>query len=414
MEIKIEKKEKSSVLIQGNFTAEEFETYYQKALEQLAKEIEMPGFRKGKVPKDMVEKQINEKAVVDEAASLAMNDAYIKAIKENKLDVIGEPDAKIIKIARNNPFEFTIETNVLPVIKLPDYKKILGKHKKNAVVVEDKEIQDSLNWLQQSLTKLYEKIGEAEDGNWVDVTIQINNEKENRDAFVLGKGGLVKEIEEAIKGMKQGESKEAEIKFKNDEVAKCKITLHDIKTVELPEINDDFAMMVGPYKGLEELKQNIHNDLLSNKNHQETEKVVGEALKEVAKEISIDIPEIIIERELQARLENLKKRVETDADMSFGEYLEKLKKTEKELLDSMRPSVIDQVKEYFILKEVQKIEEIAASDDEIQAEMMKIYNRYPDLEQSQNAVDQQRLIEYTKDRIESDKTFKKLEEYLAK
>lgn len=412
MDIKIEKKENSKVLIDVVVNAEELETYYSKSLEEAVANVELQGFRKGKAPAKMVEEKVGESKLLEEAASMAMNTGYIKAIKDNKLNVIGDPNANIKKIARNNPLEFSIEVYVLPEIELPDYKKIASKHKKEEVKVEDKEIEDSLKWLQQSLSKLNPKEGEVVEGDWVDITVKINNEKESRDAFILGKGGLVKELRDGMIGMKKGESKEMDFQLKGQD-AKCKITVHEIKTVELKDIDDEFAKMVGPFKDLEELKQNIHNDLLKNKETQFLEKSVSAVLRDVAKEVKVDIPSIIIDKELDVQLEDLKRRV-SERGMEFSEYLTQIKKTEEELTNSMRETTEQRIKEYFVLREIQKAENITATDDEIQAELLKTYNMYPNLESSESSVDRERLIEYTKDRIESDKTFKKFEEYLAK
>ncbi len=411
--IKIENLPKSKIKISSTVLAADFEAYYQKALEGIIEQAELPGFRKGKAPKEMVEKQVGEHHIIDEAAELIMNEAYLKAIKENKLDLIGDPEAKIKKAARNNDFEFEIESYVLPSIKLPDYKKVAAKTKLSAVEVKENEVEDSIKWLQNSLARFTEKIGTADEGDWVQLSIKINDEKESKDAFVLGKGGLLKEIEDQIKGMQQGQSKDFEFDFKNGEKAKCHVVLNDLKSVSLPEANDEFAQSVGPYKGLAELKEEIHNDLLKNKTAAELEKTVGQVLTEVAKDVEMDIPGILIEREMIAQMEEAKKRITQDGDMTFEEYLAKVKKTEKELLESMRPATEKKIKEYFILKEVQRAENISATDDEIEAELMKVYSRYPELE-SQTSVDRQNLIEYTKDRIESEKTFKKFEEYLGK
>lgn len=411
--IKIEKLPKSKIKISSTVSANDLESYYQKSLEKIVEQAELPGFRKGKAPKEMVEKQVGQDHILDEAAELAMNEAYIKAIREHKLDLIGDPAANIKKLARGNELEFEIESHVLPEIKLPDFKKIASKSKLATVDVTDKELEDSIKWLQNSLARFTEKIGTADEGDWVQISVSLNDEKEAKDGFVLGKGGLLKDIEDQIKGMTKGETKEFTFKFKNGEDAKCKVTLNDLKSVATPEANDEFAQSVGPYKGLAELKEEIHNDLLKNKKNAELEKTVSEVLTEISKEVDLEIPDILITREMAAQLEDMKKRVTQEGEMTFEEYLEKVKKTEQEILESMRPGTEKKVKEYFILKEIQKAENITATDDEIQAELMKVYARYPELE-SQTSVDRQNLIEYTKDRIESDKTFKKFEEYLGK
>lgn len=412
-EVKIEKLPKSKIVINVKVSAAEFDKCWEEALEHITQNAELEGFRKGKAPKEMVAKAAGDGHILEHATDDAVNQAYFKVMQENKLDLVGQPEVEVLKVAKGNDLEFKITGFVLPDIKLPDYQKIVGKLKKEEVKVEEKEVEDSIKWLQQSLATFTEKSEPAQSGDWVEIVFKINEEQENKDAFILGKGRLIPEIEKGIEGMSNGQSKTIEFKFKNGEDAKCQLNLVVVKNVHLPEVNDEFAKNVGNFASVADLENNIRADIQKGKENQVLEKAISQAMQEVAKEVSVEIPELLIQREIEANLRETKKKIESDSDLAWEEYLKKVGKTEEEIRKSMVEPTERKIKEYFILKEVQKQEKVEATEEEIQYEVQKIMGQYPDL-QGQDQFDLENLMAYTKERIESDKTFKKLGDYLQK
>ena len=153
MKTELKKLEKSEVEIQFELTSEEFLKHFEKALEHLKSHVKMDGFRKGHVPTNIVEEKVGKEQVLMEAGDLAVKASYPKFVAEQKLEPIGEPEVQIKKIAKGSPFEFTVKVTVLPEIALPDYKEIAARVKTKDILVTEKEIQETLDYLQKSRAK---------------------------------------------------------------------------------------------------------------------------------------------------------------------------------------------------------------------------------------------------------------------
>ncbi len=150
MEAKINKSEKAKIEILFELSWQEFERYFDKAITELGKNLKIPGFRPGKVPKNMVEKQAGEGRVMEGAAEFAVREEYPKFVIEKEIEVIGNPQIDILKLAKGNAFQFKVKASVLPEIKLPDYKKIAKEIKPKDVFVKDEEVAKTLSWLKES------------------------------------------------------------------------------------------------------------------------------------------------------------------------------------------------------------------------------------------------------------------------
>ncbi len=408
--IKIQNQNNSKVKIDVEFQASDFDSLIEKGIEELGKDMEVQGFRKGKAPLEIIEKAIGEAKLIEYATQEAVNAGYLAAIKENKIEVIGSPDIKIEKCAKGNPFIFSIEVSTLPKIDLPDYKKIAKEVKKNLIQISDKEMEDALKWIQGSMSQTADKEGNAVDGDWVEVNFSINNNPETKDAFVLGKGKLIPEIESNIVGMQKGEEKEFEFKFPNkEEQAKCKLLLKELKAITMPEINDELAKTLGNFSSVDELKENIKADLLKQKEIQEEQRIVGEVLSKLEQKMkNIEIPDVLIDAEIKQTMQDFKNRLTQNSEISFEEYLKQSNQTEEKMIETLRPKTEVKVREYLILKEIQKAESIEVSEEEINQETSQIMQRYPDLKE----VDLGNLVEYTKERLENQKTYQKIASFV--
>lgn len=213
----------SKATIKGSLTPEEFAVYIEKATEAFVKEAELPGFRKGKAPKDLVASRIGDGKILEEAASLALNAHYPKILEEEKLNVIGRPDIKITKLARGNPFEWEAECSLLPEVTLPDYKDIAKKHNAKPVedvIVTDEEVEKSLEWLQKSRAK---KEGDTE------TLPELNDEF----AASVGKFKTLDELKNAIRENAKHEKEEKEHDKNRIELVQ---SIVDGSTMDIPDI----------------------------------------------------------------------------------------------------------------------------------------------------------------------------------
>ena len=367
MKSTIKKFPKSEVELEIKVSAEEFGRFIEQATLNLGGDLEIKGFRKGKAPKNIIEERIGMEKILIEAGDLAVNETYKKAVLENKIEAIFQPKIEIKKLAKGSDLVFSARTAILPEVELPDYKKIASEIKRNKAVVEEKEIEDTFKWLQKSRAKFTLKNQPAQKGDFVEIeywSAQIQKEGQ-KDTFVLGEGHFIPGFEEKMIGMKSGEEKENITLNKDGKEIILKVKVISVQNVELPEANDQFAKSLGKFENLDALKKNIKQDLALEKEQAETQRVRQEILERISEKTKVEIPEVLIENEQKQMLENLKKMVSEKLKISFEDYLIKVKKTEKEILDSFLPTAQKKVRNFLALREIGKREKVEVSEEEL-------------------------------------------------
>ena len=268
---------------------------------------------------------------------MAIKEQYAAALQEQLMDAAGDPDIRIQKLAKGNPFVFKAKVAVLPIVELPNYQTIVPHVKKKEISVAEQEIEETLTWLQQN--------------------------KKKEDATI-------------------------------------------------PELSDEFARSLGNFDTLSGLKENIKSGLRQEKELQEKQRIRQELLEKISEKTQCDIPEILIESEKKAILNNVKEGVKTTLHIEFSEYLEKLKKSEEELRDSFNEEARKRVKGYLVLREIAKRENITATQEEIQREADRILRQYRDTKSAAEELDSERVKGYTEGVIVNEKTFQFLESFI--
>jgi len=367
MDIKVEikKLEKSEVEITGAILAEDFESYRNKAVESVSKNIKIDGFREGKVPEDILIKRVGEHSVLEMMAELALQDAYPQIVEGNEIKAIGRPMISITKIAKGNPLEFKIKTAVVPLVELPDYKKIAKGVKaidEKEIIVEDKEIDDSIEYLRKSRAKIPE-------GN---ENIAEENLKEGGEDGENEKSEGNKSIPEQI----------------------------------LPELNDEFAQSLGEFKTVDDLKKALRENLLTEKKQKAIQKRRGDIMEKIVEKTKTEIPQLLIDSEVDRMKHEMKSNV-AQSGLKWEDYLKHLKKEESELNEDWREDAEKRVKFGLVLEKIAETEKIENSEDEITAEVEKIISYYKSFKQE---VDPNRTRSYTDGIIKNEKVFKLLEE----
>lgn len=419
MKTTIRKLPESKIELKIEVPKEEFNGFIEKAILDLSKDFQIEGFRRGKVPKEIIKKEIGQERILAEASQLAIKKNYPQAVLENKIEPISPPEIQILKLAQGNDFEFQARTSILPDIHLSDYKEIISKIERNKVVVEEKEIEEAIIWIQKSRAKFSQISRPAQKGDFIEIefTESIEN-KTHKDSFVLGEGKFIPGFEENLKGMNSGEKKEFSLKLpqnyiRNDLIGKevnFKVKMNSVQKMELPELNDEWVKSIGQFENLEAFRKNIKEGLLSEKERTEIKKVRQEIIEKIAENSKFEIPNDLVEKEKNRIMENFKKRISQDLRISFEDYLTKIKKSEKELIDSFLNEAQKSVKTFLILKEVSNKENIEVSSKEIEEEINKVLKQYPP--EAQKGIDLKLLNDYTKEELKNEKTFKLLESFI--
>ena len=421
MKTEIKKLPKSQIEILFEVSAEEFQKFIEKAIFELGKDLEVEGFRKGKVPKEILKKEISREKIFNKAMEMAVRENYFRAVFENKIEPISKPEIEILPAKEGLFFKATF--SILPEIILPDYKKIATEVKGKEIFVEGKEIEDALLYLQKSRAKFIFENRPAKKGDFVEIEFQspqIEDGLKRKDNFILGEGHFAFGFENNLEGMALGQEKDFSLKFPENYFQKnlagklidFKVRMISVQKMELPEINDQFAKSLGRFENLENLKKSISQGIKIEKENHESQRIRGEILEKINKETKAEIPEVLVETEKRRMLEDLKNLVSERLKITFEEYLTKIQKTEKELLDSFSAEAGKKVKIALILREISKREKIEVSEEEMKIAINEFLKNYP-VEKTKK-LDLDQLKSYYEEAIRNEKALQMLENLVHK
>ncbi len=389
MKTEIKKLKEANIEIDCQMEWQEFFPYYEKSLSEVAGKAEIKGFRAGKAPKDLVEKEIGKHKILQQAVEDAIKETYFEAIRKNNLEPIGPPQVEILKLAEGNPLEFRIKAQVLPEVNLPDYQKIVSKIEKKKFQVGDAEVEETIKWIQKSRANMEETENPAQKGNWVEIAYQspvIENNKVFDDSFILGEAKLIPGFEEKLEGMKKGEEKEFSTDFPKDYFNKdlagakadFKIRMKAVKLMDIPELTDDFAKQLGKFENIAALKQNVRNGLGQEKEVQNKEEWKDNVLKAISDGMKLEMPEILVLAEKERIMDGLKHEAE-HLKIGFEGYLKRIQKTLEDLEKEAVERAEQRVKNYLILRAIGKKEGIEVLEQEFEQEINKLLASYPQL-----------------------------------
>lgn len=335
MKITINKLPKSEIEIEGELEADKFESYFEKALKKVGENVEIDGFRKGKVPGSVLLANVPEIRVLEEMAEMALSEHYPKILEEEKIDAISRPEISITKLARKNPLGFKIKTAVLPTIQLSDYKgdakKIISKitdEEKN-IVITDEDLENTITDIRKSRAPK-------------------------------------KHVAEHAHEHKDGEEHKHE-----------DLPTQAGETEELPEFNDAFVQAMGPFKDVADFKAKLKENIKLEKENQQKEKTRLKIIEEIVEGSKMDLPEILVEIELDKILYRMESDI-TQMGLKFEDYLKHLNKTVEDLRKEFRGDAEKKAKLALILNEIAKVEKIVAEEEQVAKEVAAILEHYKD------------------------------------
>ena len=423
----VKKLPKSEIEIKVTVSWDEWKKYLDQAWSELSKDLKFPGFRPGKAPKDMVEKQLGKENILQNGAEKAIQKTYADILDKEKIDAIGVPKAEILKLAQGNELEYKIVTAVIPEVKIKDYKgsmkKINEKFKKEKIEIKDEEIGKEIKKIAESRAKLVTVSREAKNGDNVLVDfrvlrdgVPIENGTSKNHPLILGKGVFIPGFEENLLGMKENEEKKFALKFPDEyhekslagKEANFEVKLNLVQERQIPEINDEFAASLGNFENLEKLKTNIKEGMDKEKEIENKEKRRSEFLDELIKLSEMELPEVLIKGELSKMFQEFEMQL-SQMGMDLGGFLEKMKKTEEDLAKEWRVQAEKRVKSALILETIANNQEIKVESSKIEEEMNKTLQYYKKEKDLEKNIDLGRLYDYTKGVLTNEKVFEYLE-----
>jgi len=389
------KTEKSTAILSIEVSKEEYAKHRKKAAEEISKNVNIKGFRPGKVPLDVLEKHIDPSYVDAEAVELAVKYSYADAVIKEKLQVVSAPkitfqcDTKKVASGEEN-LKFEAEVALMPEAKVKDYKEI--KIKKEEVKVEQKEIDETLDDIKKYFIKWTDVERTAKKGDRAELDFEgfdhkekdkdgnplpIPNTASKNHPVILGEGSLIPGFEEQVEGMKKDEKKEFEITFPKDyhkkdfqnKKAIFKVELKRLEEPTQPELNADFAEKVtGQKMSFDDLKKDIEKNILLKKQQQAEIDRENKYIEKILEKTEVIIPEPMIEEEVDFIIEDLKHDLEGRGVKDFDAFLTQAKTTMEELRKKYAPEAEKRIKIRLALTYIIKEEKLEVTDEEAKEE----------------------------------------------
>ena len=395
MSVKVENTEnKNEVKLSFVVEAEKFEEAMKKVYTKTAKYFNIPGFRKGKAPMQLVERQYGSEIFYEDAFNELVPEVYDAAIKENNVEAVSKPNIDITQMEKGKDLIFTATVQTKPEVKLGKYKGI--EIKKIEYNVSDEDINHEIGHMQEKNSRLVsvdDRPVENGDITVIDFEgsvdgVPFEGGKSEGHELEIGSNTFIPGFEDQIIGMKVDEERDIKVKFPDEYFSKdlagkdaiFKIKLHEIKKKELPELDDEFAKDVSEFDTLEELKNSIKEKIdVENKNKEKYE-TEEEAIKTVCENTEIDIPSGMIEVEIDNMIKDIEGRLSYQG-LKLEQYLQMVGKTEEDMRKEFEDQAKKSVKSRLVLEAVVKAEKLEASEEEVGEkikEMAKQYNRPED------------------------------------
>ena len=389
MKVDINKLKRGQVELTIELTTEEYKPFLQQAAQTISEFTKIPGFRPGKAGYDIVEKTIGAEKIWQEAFEPAVRKTFVKALDDNQIITVGSPEIDIVKLAAGEPVIYKAKINLLPSVKIGDYSQI--KIKGKILNIKDEQVKKVLSDLQkmhatESLVKREAKLGdklEIDFNTFVD-NIPIDNGKQEKFPLIIGEKTFIPGFEEQLIGLKEGETKEFQLKFPDNyhqksvagKLVDFKVKVNAVYQLDLPELNDEFATRLGAFKDFNDFKEKIKENITKEEEEKESRRIEDEILdKVIAQSLFDDIPDILINSEAKKMIEELEHNI-THQGIQFDDYLNHLKKTRDELLLDFTEPAIKRVKSALLIRELVRKENITVSDQEIDQEIEKTIQMY--------------------------------------
>ena len=390
MSAKFEKLEGNQGVLTVEVDAETVSTSLDSAFKKVVKQINVPGFRKGKMPRPLFEKRFGVESLYQDAIDLMLPEAYTTAIEETGIEPVDRPEIDVEQMEKGKTFIFTAKVTLKPEVKLGNYKGLEVETFETSVTDED--VDNEIKSLQEKQAELVVKEdGKAENGDTVVMDFEgfVNDEafeggKAENYSLELGSGQFIPGFEEQLVGLATGESKDVEVSFPEEyhaaelagKPAVFKVTVHEIKGKALPELDDEFAKDVDDeVETLDALKEKIKSRLEHDKKHEEEHYLQNTVVEKATANAEIEIPSVMIDNEVDRMLQEFEQRLQMQG-MNLELYFQFSGQNEEALRGQMKEEAEQRVRGNLTLEAIVKAENIEVSDEEVNAELQKMADAY--------------------------------------
>ena len=389
MSLQVEKLGKNMAKLTIEVSAEELERALQGAYMKQKNKISVPGFRKGKVPSQMIEKMYGPEIFYDDAANALIPDAYAKAYDECELDIVSQPTIDVVQIEKGKPFIFTAEVATKPEVTLGEYKGLKVDKVSNRVTA--KEVDAKLEEEQKKNARTVAVLDRAvEDGDEVVLDFEgfvdgvaFEGGKGENYPLTIGSGSFIPGFEEQLIGVEAEKEVEVNVTFPEDyhaadlagKAAVFKCTVHEIKVKELPELDDDFAAEVSEFDTLDEYKADIKAKIKEQKIADGNRQKEDQAVEKAVANATMEIPEAMIDTQANQMAQEFAQRLQSQG-LSLEQYFQFTGLTADKMLEELKPQAVKRIETRLVLEAIVKAENIEITEEKFEAELVKMAESY--------------------------------------
>ena len=389
MSLQVEKLEKNMAKLTIEASAEEFDKAIQKVYLKARGKINIPGFRKGKAPRKLIEKMYGTGVFYEDAANDLIPTAYAEALKDCDLEIVSRPEINVTQIEAGKPFIFTAEVAVKPEVTLGEYKGV--EVEKSDVEVTEEDINKEVDKERENNSRTIDVDDRAvESGDIIKLDfdgsvdgVPFEGGKAENYTLTIGSGSFIPGFEDQLIGTKIGEEKDVTVTFPEDyhekslagkeAVFKCKVNAISVK--ELPDADDEFASEVSEFETLAEYKEDIKKKLTEKKEKEARAKKEAQAVEKAVENATMEIPDAMIDTQVQSMMEDFARRMQSQG-LSLEQYFQFTGMDVKKMHDQMKPEALKRIQNSLVLEAVAKAENIEISDEKVDEEIAKMAEAY--------------------------------------
>ena len=389
MSLQVEKLEHNMAKLTIEVSAEELEGAIQKSYLRQRGKVNIPGFRKGKVPRQVMEKMFGVEVFYEDAANTLIPDAYAKAYDEADIDIVSQPSIEVTQIEKGKPFIFTAEVAVRPEVKLGEYKGVEVDKFSNRVTAKeiDAKLEEERNKNARTVNVEGRPVQKDDEvvldfEGFVD-GVAFDGGKGENYSLTIGSGTFIPGFEDQLVGVEAGKEVEVNVTFPEDyheeslkgKPAVFKCTVHEIKAKELPELDDEFASEVSEFDTLEELKADIKTKIKEQKNAEGKNAQQDQALDTIIAATEMDIPDAMVETEARQMVDSFGQRIQQQG-LTMQQYMQFTGMDNEKMLEEMRPQALKRIQTRLVLEAIVAAENIVTSDERLDEEIAKMAEMY--------------------------------------
>ena len=422
MSLQLEKLENNMAKLTIEVPAEELESAIEKAYQKNKSKISIPGFRKGKVPRKMIEQMYGKEVFYEDAANYLIPDAYDKAVKECEEEIVSSPKIDVTQIEAGKPFVFTAEVALKPEVKLGKYKGV--KVEKVETEVTDEEVEAALNKERENNARtisVEDRAVKDKDMTVIDFEgfvdgVAFEGGKGENYPLTIGSGAFIPGFEEQLVGAELNKETEVNVTFPEDyhaedlkgKAAVFKCTVKEIKEKELPELDDEFASEVSEFDTLAEYKEDLKKKLGEKKESEAKSKKEDAVIEAIINDSEMDIPEAMLETQQRQMVEEFAQRLQMQG-LSLDQYFQFTGLNAQMMLEQVKPQAEKRIKSSLVLEAVAEAEKFEITEEDLEKEFARMGDIYQmDVEKVKEMLD-----DYQKEQVKKDLAVRKAVEFVV-